>query len=905
MFLGKSRARSKGTRRSFTEYRPVGDQLEDKVLLSIDLGGTPPSISPHIATAPYGMAFGGATPSQGAGFSVADAPSLNGSGYDAYVIGAPTVGSNPGTIGSGAGAAYLVFGSQTVGVNTPTDWLSTINPYTAGDRVGDLGQLGAASQTNPITSTALGFPFAGITFVASSQTQGMLGASVAGLTLANGQGAIVIGAPGATDANGANPGTGRVYIISGSFNNFIGQTINLDNPTSYSGLNIITIVNSQAAGGQLGFSVAAGSNILGDGSTDVIIGAPAATIGTSTTPGAVTSNTGAVYVVSTRLLSGATQTIDAATLGQGGSQSVLLVGANSGDRAGFSVADGGDVNGVTSGGVPVDELLIGAPDANSSAGNVYLVNGGSNLATFAAVNNNVNYISLSRVGLSSNNVPGALIQGPGNNSLTGYSVSSAGDFNADGFGDILIGSPGYSSGSTTLSQGEATLLYGSINGITGTISLANPPAGTSPLTLTGANAGDMAGYAVAYTGFINANQPNNILVGAPGFNNSAGTAYLVPGRAAFTGTYSLGNAESAPISGIQFNLTTPSSPTGTPNYFGASLSSRFQGTQQFTGDGDSRADFIIGAPGYDITQNASRALAGGAMIIQSGYINVPIPASGSIVTQIGVGNPFAPFSISATTPANLQIYVFGTTTTNPSFHPVTDINPKTVVVNGVAYPTATIQQDPNANNYLNGIPDAIITISPRANLRLPSGTVTITITGQTLSTSPLANQTWTGSAQVTVTGGSGGGGGGGGGGSISFGGVGGSATGPVTETTFNSVYGNNQFTPSLTQLSAYNYQPIPISVALNQFMPPVGFRERIYSYYHPGKHLRGVQYNRGQNHQKAGGFNQLPSRVFNRDVFHPQRNYRWTHRAPKYVGFLGGVVPLQTATQTYNDIQLH
>ncbi len=894
MFRGKSRARSQAASRHTVDFRPRGDHLEDRVLLAIDLGGTLPSISPHIASAPYGMAFGGPQPSQGAGWSVADVGSLNSSGYDSFVIGAPTVGSTPGTLGTGINsAAYLVFGSQTVNVSTATDWLSTTNPYTTNDRVGDLGQLGAPSQTNPITTNPLGFPFAGITFITAAQTQSMLGASAAGIRLANGQSGILLGAPGATNASGADPGTGRVYLIYGNFNGFIGQTINLDTPTAYTGLNIVTFVNSGSNNGQLGFSVAAGTNIVGDGATDIIMGAPAATIGTSTTPGAVTANTGAVYVMSSRLLSGSSQTIDVATLGQSGSQSVILAGANSGDQAGFSVADGGDVNGANSGGTNINDLLIGAPSSNSTAGTAYLVYGGSGLASLATITNGVNYINLGRVGASSNTVPGAQILGPGGSSKTGYSVSSAGDFNADGFGDILIGSPGYSSSSILANQGEATLLYGSSSGLTGTITLANPPSGLQAVNFTGANAGDMAGYAVAFTGFINTNQPNNILVGAPGFNSNAGTAYLIPGRTGFTGTYSLTNAESSPISGVQFTLSTPSSPSNSPNFFGASLSSRFQDTA-FTADGDNRADFIIGAPGYDITQNTARLLAGGATIIQSGYINVPVPSSASITTQIGVGTPFAPFSINATSPSNLQIYVFGTTTTNPSFQPAKDINPATVVVNGVAYTNATIQQDPNQNNWLNGIPDAIITISPRSRLNLASGTTTITVTGQTLSTSPLPNQTWTGSATVTVTGGSS---------TPIVSVITSGAPGPVTETTYNSPFGANQFTPSLTALSAYNYQPIPISVALQQFLPPPGFRQRMYMFNHPGKHLPNIQYNRGQPRGRIGGFNQLPSHVFDRSRFHPQRYYTWTHRSHN-TGFLTGIVPIQTRTQSYRDTQL-
>src|SRR5262249_45918163 len=146
----------------------------------------------------------------------------------------------------------------------------------------------------------------------------------------------------------------------------------------------------------------------------------------------------------------------------------------------------------------------------------------------------------------------------------------------------------------------------------------------------------------------------------------------------------------------------------------------------------------------------------------------------------------------------------------------------------VAFPNATLQQDPNTANYLNGIPDAIITISPRSALGLTSGLNNITITGQTLPTSPLANQTFTGTATVTVTGGT-----------VTpiVSSVAGIAPGAVTDTVLNTQFGNNQFTPSLAQLSAYNYQPIPLPVALNQYLPPEGFRQRIYAYNHPGKKL--------------------------------------------------------------------
>ncbi len=427
--------------------------------------------------------------------------------------------------------------------------------------------------------------------------------------------------------------------------------------------------------------------------------------------------------------------------------------------------------------------------------------------------------------------------------MTGWAVSSGGDFNDDGFGDILIGSPQYSSGSGVTTNGLASLFYGASSSsggyLTGTITLTISPAGISPLYLTGAAAGALAGYAVSPVGVINSGQPTLILVGSPGFNSNAGTAYLIPGRAGgLSGTQSLTGAESAPLSGVQFLLSTPSAPSTSPPFFGASVSSRFQ-TTSFTADGDSLEDFIIGAPGYDVDQSSTLNLAGGAIIVQGGLITVPIPSTNQITTTIGVNTPFAPFSINASTPANLQIFVFGTTSTNPSFMPVTDINPATVVVNGVAFPNATLTPDPNQANWVDGIQDAIITITPRSSLalKLTPASRTITISGQTLASSPLANQTWTGSATVTVTGSSSGGG------SSALLAV--AAGGPVLETTFNSPFGATQYTPTISALSAYNYAPIPLSVALQQYLPAPGFNERIYAYNHPGKHLQNYLTIRG------------------------------------------------------------
>ncbi len=205
-------------------------------------------------------------------------------------------------------------------------------------------------------------------------------------------------------------------------------------------------------------------------------------------------------------------------------------------------------------------------------------------------------------------------------------MSSAGDFNNDGFSDILIGAPGFDSSSTIQNNGAVYMFYGASSASTaflsGVIPLANIPTTLPSVTLVGSNGGDVAGSSLAPVGIINVNQPNSILIGAPGFRSGAGAAYLLPGQSGLSGTFSLLNAESSPLSGIQFVLSTSSSTS--PNLFGTSVSGRLQTTTN-TADLDNEGDFIIGAgrmPSLRIRQPPN---AGGAQIVQGGLLTVPIP----------------------------------------------------------------------------------------------------------------------------------------------------------------------------------------------------------------------------------------------------------------------------------------
>jgi Ca2+-binding RTX toxin-like protein len=309
-----------------------------------------------------------------------------------------------------------------------------------------------------------------------------------------------------------------------------------------------------------GHSVASAGDVNGDGFDDVIVGA----IGADAGP----AKPGASYVVFGKATSFAAS-INLATLD--GNTGFKLSGVGVSDASGHSVASAGDVNGDG-----FADLIIGARWAQphgSASGASYLVFG---KASGFAADINLNTLSGGN---------GFKLSGAAASDSSGYSVASAGDFNGDGYDDLIVGAVG---AGALDDSGASYIIYGKASGFAATLELSGLTAAAG-VKLNGAAAGEGSGNSVASACDVNGDGFDDVIVGAPGAGTSvgyryAGASYIVFGRPAGTA--------SIEMSGLNGNNGFRLS--GVPgDSSGRSVAS--------AGDvnGDGYADLIVGAPYAD------------------------------------------------------------------------------------------------------------------------------------------------------------------------------------------------------------------------------------------------------------------------------------------------------------------
>lgn len=321
---------------------------------------TVPSRPPVVSTQPAWV-FDSNVVQAGAGRSLAGVGDVNGDGYADLLIGA----SNYSNGQNAEGAAFVLYGSET------------------------------------------GFPQSPSWIYESDQVGAYLGRSVAAAGDVNGDGYsdILVAAPYWDTAMGD---AGRVYL-------FLGSPVGLPAAAEWS-------ITGTSVGQMLGFSIAGVGDVSGDGYDDVAVGA---------------------YGYSNNELGeGAVFLYEGGPAGLSAQETWRAEGNQAGAHFGASVASAGDVNGDG-----LSDVIIGAPGYSNGEigeGRAYLYRG-----------------SLAGLGGSDN---GPLWIYEENSAGAGFGavVGSAGDVNGDGYSDILVGSPGFDGDNSD--QGAASLFLGSMSG---------------------------------------------------------------------------------------------------------------------------------------------------------------------------------------------------------------------------------------------------------------------------------------------------------------------------------------------------------------------------------------------------------------------------------------------------------
>lgn len=201
---------------------------------------------------------------------------------------------------------------------------------------------------------------------------------------------------------------------------------------------------------------------------------------------------------------------------------VLIKGIDFSDSSGWSVASAGDVDGDGQ-----DDIIIGAPDAASFAGETYVVFGAA-LSGLEADNFEFDLASLTAA-------EGVLLTGADTADFSGWSVSNAGDVDGDGLDDVIIGAR-LADADGVGNTGESYLVYGSAlaieKGTDGVIDLAALSAAEGVL-IKGIDSFDESGISVSSAGDVDGDGLDDVIIGAwradPNGLTDAGESYLVYG----------------------------------------------------------------------------------------------------------------------------------------------------------------------------------------------------------------------------------------------------------------------------------------------------------------------------------------------------------------------------------------
>ena len=424
------------------------------------------------------------------GTSVAGAGDVNGDGYADVIVGAPSYTSDP-VNQSGEGAVFVFYGSPS-GLSATPDWMVESNQAdaafgtsvsTAGDVNGDGFDdviVGAPGFSNGQDNEGAAFVYYGSAtglspsqnkVVMSNQSASNFGWSVATAGDVDGDGysEVIVGAP---DYDNGQENEGAVFVYRGS-------AAGLDTTLKWT-------AELDQANAVFGTSVATAGDVNGDGYADVIIGAPGYTNGQEKEGAAL------VYHGSAGGLTTVNWTVE----------------SNQKDASlGWSVASAGDINADR-----YDDVIVGAPwysNGQTNEGKAFVYHGSAS-------------------GLTSVNWT---VESNQEGSFFGFSVSTAGDVDKDGYDEVIVGADFYDNAQEK--EGAAFVYHGSASGLQTTMAWM----GESDQEY------GYYGRSVAAAGDVDKDGFADVVVGAPGFDRgetfdcgadfvyrggAAGSFFLIP-----------------------------------------------------------------------------------------------------------------------------------------------------------------------------------------------------------------------------------------------------------------------------------------------------------------------------------------------------------------------------------------
>ncbi|MBF0421028.1 MAG: FG-GAP repeat protein, partial [Magnetococcales bacterium] len=192
-------------------------------------------------------------------------------------------------------------------------------------------------------------------------------------------------------------------------------------------------------------------------------------------------------------------------------------GVNQQDLSGFSVSSAGDVNGDG-----FADMIIGAIRADTGT-----TDAGASYVIFGKASGFAPILALSTL----NGTNGFRMNGEAPYDRSGFSVSSAGDVNGDGFADVIIGAGEANPAGNN--SGASYIVFGKSSGFSSQIALSTLN-GTDGFRLDGGSPDDYSGSSVSSAGDVNGDGFADLIVGAykaDSGGNLSGASYVIFGKA--------------------------------------------------------------------------------------------------------------------------------------------------------------------------------------------------------------------------------------------------------------------------------------------------------------------------------------------------------------------------------------